>query len=821
MLGERAEIGLAGLEDIIGTAGDIDEIQSEAEIGVVEHVAPAAVEEGGGVLGSVGFDGSPGAEVVAGPVRVAEEDVGLEEIHEAAGIEAVGDGGVGVGVGEVVGPHELPQAGVIAAEVFVAVVVHGDVGGGGFAVQFHLHEFVFVEVVMAQDVIFVEAVAQVVEAPVFTVEENEDGAAELAVEAGVFGERLQKEVADDAVAPVIAAVAEDEGIEFGDGFVGEELVFEGAVAAGIDAQGLAGAGTGGVAVEADADGAVESERTVGFKEFDGARPFPGAAGLQHVVVDGGIDADVVVKEVGGIGGDGDDGKRIAVGSGGINDIRLGDGGAGESAFLEGAGAQDVELEDFAVGRLPAFVIIGAGRFEIGRDFGKVVGYAGLAAEGDGVGENRRGFGGFGAIEGVADDGAGLRGGERHLDVGGEESAGNGIHGRLQDGGIPGGGIGGAGGMVGEVLPRAGAVGLPAVGEVGGDGDGLEPVHQGSVRLRQEQFFAAGADGEVRVELVAVGDGRAVFARSPDNEEFVGLDGDGAERPLERRGVTVGESPSVEIHGDGAVIPDFEPVRVVAVLVLFAGIVGGQDFINNKPGGRGVAGDGVGIAGAGVIVPAQGLEFGVGVGGGRNGGGQRVKRTGPAGVFGRMRDLSGPVGAAAGGFGKRRGDPVMEGIADKQAFAGTRRGRGGEGHDGVALGHGGIDGSDLDGRVFGFLHDHPALDAVGHVVHRERVQAAGHGLDFGVFAAPVGGTDFAEGKESVAGPFVRPAFGSDFEIVVVGGDSLDGDAPGAAGERHGFVGPVVPPPVVTAGILGRGAGGEEGQREQAGGKYAHG
>lgn len=58
-----------------------------------------------------------------------------------------------------------------------------------------------------------------------------------------------------------------------------------------------------------------------------------------------------------------------------------------------------------------------------------------------------------------------------------------------------------------------------------------------------------------------------------------------------------------------------------------------------------------------------------------------------------------------------------------------------------------------------------------------------------------------------GPLVRPAFGSDFEIVVVGGDSLDGDAPGAAVEAHGGVIPIVPSAVVAAGILGAGGGGE--------------
>ena len=170
---------------------------------------------------------------------------------------------------------------------------------------------------------------------------------------------------------------------------------------------------------------------------------------------------------------------------------------------------------------------------------------------------------------------------------------------------------------------------------------------------------------------------------------------------------------------------------------------------------------------------------------------------------------------------------MKGIADKQAFAGTRRGRGGEGHDGVALGHGGIDGSDLDGRVFGFLHDHPAFDAVGHVIHREGIEPAGHGLQFGVFAAGVRRTDFAEGKESVVGPLVRPAFGSDFEIVVVGGDSLDGDAPGAAVEAHGGVIPIVPSAVVAAGILGAGGGGEgeaqgteQGKATKGGGAWVH-
>ena len=164
-------------------------------------------------------------------------------------------------------------------------------------------------------IIVIKALAQVVDAPVFAIEEHQHRAAVLALHVCIFREGLQEEVANDAVAPIVAAIAQDEGAKFVKRLVGKDLVFKRAAAARVDSDGFAGTIAGGVAVEAQTDRAAERESAVRLEKFDGAGAFPGAARLPHVVVDRGVDADVVIKQIGLAGANGDDEEREAVGAG--------------------------------------------------------------------------------------------------------------------------------------------------------------------------------------------------------------------------------------------------------------------------------------------------------------------------------------------------------------------------------------------------------------------------------------------------------------------------------------------------------------------------
>ncbi len=361
-------------------AGHVEEGETEAEIGVIQHVAPAGVQIGRRAFGAVGGRRAPDAGIVAGPVGVAEEDIRLVEVHETVEVKAVGHGGVVGGVGQVVGLDEVPQVGKITAEVRVAVVVHGHVGEGGCAVNFHLHVFGFVEAVVVLVIIVIKALAQVVDAPVFAIEEHQHRAAVLALHVCIFREGLQEEVANDAVAPIVAAIAQDEGAKFVKRLVGKDLVFKRAAAARVDSDGFAGTIAGGVAVEAQTDRAAERESAVRLEKFDGAGAFPGAARLPHVVVDRGVDADVVIKQIGLAGANGDDGEREAVGAGRIHDIGVADGWAGHGSVAEGACADHAEFENFAVGWLPALVIRRARVLIIGGNIRKVVGDAGAIGQ---------------------------------------------------------------------------------------------------------------------------------------------------------------------------------------------------------------------------------------------------------------------------------------------------------------------------------------------------------------------------------------------------------------------------------------------------------
>jgi hypothetical protein len=262
---------------------------------------------------------------------------------------------------------------------------------------------VLAEAVFVEDPSLVDALAEVVDAPEFAVEVKDDGPRGLAVEAGGRGDGADEGIAEEGLVPIVAGGAEEEGVPRGGVAVGKELGVCPSGGAGgvavVDAEGLAGTVAGGVSVEAETDLAFEEGGSV-FKKFEVGGAFPGAAALVVVrpvfkgngswgvrpicrvgVVAVNIDAGFVVEEIGGVGGDGDDWKRVSVGSGGVDEVGFCDDAAGGAAGFEGAGAEDMDAGDGAVRGLP-FVVVGVagGRALVGANPGVSGGVVTAGAE---------------------------------------------------------------------------------------------------------------------------------------------------------------------------------------------------------------------------------------------------------------------------------------------------------------------------------------------------------------------------------------------------------------------------------------------------------
>ena len=341
---------------------------------------------------------------------------------------------------------------------------------------------------------------------------------------------------------------------------------------------------------------------------------------------------------------------------------------------------------------------------------------------------------------------------------------------------------------------------------------MQFIHEGAIRTGQGYFFAARADGEVGVQGIGGAGHAAILARSPDNQEFVRLDGHIAKRPFEGIGIAVGEAPAREVHGGIASIPDFHPVGIVAVFILNAGVVGREDLIDVKQGGRSFAGNQIGIVCAVMVVPGERLQGGIGVVGGGNCGGQHVIGARFAPVRRAERDGGRPVCAGARCRDKRGSGPVVEGIAHINFFAAAWGGGRLHGNDRLGVVQLMRNRKKGDWRKGRFLYNHAAGDAIIGIFHGEGVMAPASRVDGAVFAPRMGRFNFSQGQVVPEGPFVAPTVIRQLEIAVADVlRRLHGDAPHViGGQCHGFIGPGVPAASESARVL---SGGSEGEGRQ--------
>ena len=169
----------------------------------------------------------------------------------------------------------------------------------GQGVVFQHGQLVFRDAVFGFKIVLVVFVADVVNAPVFAVDEEYGRPVILCFHAKLFGQGLKQAVAKDGKVPVVAGIAEQETLEAVEVFVGKQLIIKflrAVLRTHDDAEGFARATAGGVAVELDADIFFEGQLTVVFKKSEMRGPLP--AVLKHVVEEARhIDADFRIEEV--------------------------------------------------------------------------------------------------------------------------------------------------------------------------------------------------------------------------------------------------------------------------------------------------------------------------------------------------------------------------------------------------------------------------------------------------------------------------------------------------------------------------------------------
>ena len=145
-------------------------VQAKREIHVVDHVAPAPVQPVGRAFIAHLRDGTPRADVVAGPIRVPHKNVRLEEIGKVVQIHPVLHHGIVGCHGQVVILHIGPQVGIVCAPGAVAAVIHRHVGvSSHVAVNLHLHILQLAQPVMVVNVALIKPLAQIVDAPIFAI----------------------------------------------------------------------------------------------------------------------------------------------------------------------------------------------------------------------------------------------------------------------------------------------------------------------------------------------------------------------------------------------------------------------------------------------------------------------------------------------------------------------------------------------------------------------------------------------------------------------------------------------------------------------------
>ncbi len=274
----------------IGQAGAIG-IDAEPPLGVEEDPAPAAP-----------FAlRTPVLDVVAGPVAVIDIDLHRMVGDKVLNLHLALHPGVILRLGEVLAGDEIAQGDIVV----VAALEHT-------AVQFELIDLVGVAAVVLGEIMFVHLLAQVEDTPIFAVEIDGAGTVGLAVEVDALEPGVDEAVGEEGAVPVVAAVAQDEGVVIFKGQLGEEAVVElllAVFAPGKEGHRLLRAGAAPAAKNARAGVLAETRLSARLEEFDMDRPLPvlpeigavigiliGIAGSEH------IDAILLVPEVAGIGG---------------------------------------------------------------------------------------------------------------------------------------------------------------------------------------------------------------------------------------------------------------------------------------------------------------------------------------------------------------------------------------------------------------------------------------------------------------------------------------------------------------------------------------
>ncbi len=140
------------------------------------------------------------------------------EIHKTLHVHALQHLLVIGRVLEVVVGHKIHQSVVMRLAVGIAPFGQG--------VVFQHGQLVFRDAVFGFKIVLVVFVADVVNAPVFAVDEEYGRPVILCFHAKLFGQGLKQAVAKDGKVPVVAGIAEQETLEAVEVFVGKQLIIK-------------------------------------------------------------------------------------------------------------------------------------------------------------------------------------------------------------------------------------------------------------------------------------------------------------------------------------------------------------------------------------------------------------------------------------------------------------------------------------------------------------------------------------------------------------------------------------------------------------------
>ena len=262
---------------------------------------------------------------------------------------------------------------------------------------------------MIEEETVVDPIPQVVQSPVFAVQEDHDRAGGLAIQPHLAGQRANEGIAQRGLRPVITAVSQQEGVEGRNLLVREDWVVEDIVTVRyprINAQALAGMPPTHVAVDAQADFTLESQRSVRFKKLKMSRPLPLPTPLPIIV--GPIISRLIARHINPVRiaeqpivchGYRYDTEGIAVGARGIDHVRLRGNGSRQQLLLEQPRSQHIQFGDLS-GLHPVFLegIAPCTRADIGLN----IRLAGSVSELDRIRIYRRRLARLGTVQGVTD-----------------------------------------------------------------------------------------------------------------------------------------------------------------------------------------------------------------------------------------------------------------------------------------------------------------------------------------------------------------------------------------------------------------------------------